>query len=148
MASQKVDIRKTISASPADVFRWLGDSSTWPEWTPVESHRSIDPGDVAGVGEIRLFITGRVRVREEIIERIPDRRLVYVLLSGLAVKDYRAEIDLKPTAEGCEVRWHTTFKAKFPGSGWIYRSAFTRMTQRFVDGLAEHSESAGPSWDR
>ncbi|HTU14500.1 MAG TPA: SRPBCC family protein [Solirubrobacterales bacterium] len=147
MGLQDVDIRKTISAGPAEVFRWLGDSSSWPIWTPIDSHRSIDPGDVAGVGEIRVFTTGRVRVREEIVERLPDRRLTYVMLSGLAVKEYRAVVEVEPAPGGCELRWHTTFKPKFPGTGWIYRSALTKVTRRFADGLAAQSEGADPSRD-
>lgn len=147
MAIQDIDVRKTIPADPDTVFRLVGDSSTWPEWTPIESFQLIEEGDLGGVGEIRVFRTGRVRVREEIVEKVRGRRLVYELLSGLAVKDYRAEIDVEPAAGGSDVRWHTTFSAKFPGSGWIYRRALQKATEQFVDGLAERAESeeSGPA---
>lgn len=139
MARQEIDIHTTAPAEPAAVWRLLGDSSTWPAWTPIETATIERPADENGLGEIRSFKTGRVTVREEIVERKAERRLSYKLLGGLAVRDYRADIDLTPTAGGTEIRWHTTFTAKVPGSGWLYRRALERATLRFVDGLAKHA---------
>ncbi len=42
-------------------------------------------------------------------------------------------------AIGTDIRWHTTFTAKVPALGWLYRKALTKATQQFVDGLAEHA---------
>jgi len=138
MAVQEIDIRGTTAADPAAVWRLLGDSPTWPDWTPVESCEIVTPGGVDGIGEIRVFTTGRIRVREEIVERDPPRRLTYVLRAGLAVRDYRAEIDLTPRPEGgTDMRWHTTFSAKVAILGPLYRHGLRKATQRFVDGLAE-----------
>lgn len=139
MASQEIDIRARTSADPDAVWALLGDSATWPAWTPIESFELVRPTGPEGVGEIRSFTTGRVTVREEIVERVPGRRLTYVLLAGLAVRDYRAEIDLTPADGGTGIRWHTTFMAKVPGSGWLYRRALDRATRQFVDGLVAES---------
>lgn len=136
MASQEIDIRAETNANPDAVWALLGDSATWPAWTPIESFELVRPAGPEGASEIRSFTTGRVTVREEIVERVPGRRLTYVLLEGLAVRDYRAEIDLTPTDGGTKIRWHTTFTAKVPGSGWLYRRALARATRQFVDGLA------------
>ena len=136
MARQEIDIRETTQAKPAALWRLLGDSSTWPSWTPVETFELERPGGADGLGEIRRFKTGRVRIREEIVERQTDQRLTYILLSGLAVRNYRAEIDLTPQAGATEIRWHTTFDAKVPGAGWLYRRALTKVTRQFVHGLA------------
>ena len=137
MASQDIDIRSTASATPAQVWQLLGDSRTWPDWTPIESAQ-ISRG-AGGVGEVRTFRTGRVTVEEEVVERRAPERLSYVLIGGLAVRDYRADIDLSPTGAGTEIRWHTTFEAKVPGSGWLYRRALAKATQAFVDGLVAHA---------
>jgi len=61
----------------------------------------------------------------------PSRRLSYALLGGLAVRDYRADLDLTPGGggHGTQLRWHTTFTAKVPGSGWLYLRALTKATQ-------------------
>lgn len=76
-------------------------------------------------------------MRERIVERVPDRRVSYVLLSGLTVRDYRADVDLSPRGSGTSVRWHTTCTAR-PGTGWLYRRALVKATQEFVDGLKRH----------
>ncbi len=138
---QEIDIRTTTDADPATVWRLLGDSATWPAWTPIETFERVRAGGPDGVGEIRTFTTGRVTVREEIVERRTERRLSYELLGGLAVRGYRADIDLTrgPGGHGTEIRWHTTFTAKLPGSGWLYRRGLRRATQQFVDGLAREA---------
>ena len=123
MALLEIDVRGTTTADPDAVWRLLGDSSTWPDWTPIDEYEPERPAGTDGTGEIRRFRTGRHRIREEIVERADGRRLTYALLSGLALRDYRAEIDLTPAATGTEIRWHTTFRPKVPGSGWLYRRA-------------------------
>ena len=139
MPVKEIDVRATTSADTTAVWRLLSDSSTWPSWTPIEAYEPEREGGRDGLGEIRRFTTGRVKVREEIVERSPERRLTYALLSGLALRDYRAEIDLTPVPEGTAIRWHTTFKPKVPGAGWIYRRALDRITREFVDGLVQAS---------
>jgi uncharacterized protein YndB with AHSA1/START domain len=143
MALKEIDVRGTTTADPDAVWRLLGDSSTWPDWTPIDEYEPERPGGGDGLGEIRRFRTGRHRVREEIVERADGRRLTYALLSGLALRDYRAEIDLTPAATGTEIRWHTTFRPKVPGSGWLYRRALEGITRTFVDGLAAAATSSG-----
>lgn len=138
MRQQDIEVRARIEASPTAVYRLLDDSTTWPRWTPIESCELVRAAGADGLGEVRVFRTGRVRVREEIVEREADTRLAYVLLAGLAVRDYRAQIDLSSADGGCDVRWHTTFRAKVPGLGWVYRRALDRATRQFVEGLARH----------
>lgn len=137
MATQDIDIRGTTPADPAEVWRLLGDSRTWPDWTPIESAQVLE--NDGEVGEIRTFKTGRVTVKEEVVERREPERLSYALRGGLAVKDYRADIDVSPTGTGSEIRWHSTFTAKVPGSGGLYRRALLKATQAFVDGLVDHA---------
>jgi hypothetical protein len=49
---------------------------------------------------------------EEIVELVSARRFSYRLLSGLAIRGYRADIDLEPTEEGTVIRWHSSFDPK------------------------------------
>lgn len=139
MGLQEIDVTGTSPADTAAVWRLLDDSATWPTWTPIAEHRE-ERAAADGVTEIRTFKTGRVTVREEIVERRPEQRLSYVLLAGLAVRDYRADIDLTPSAAGgTDIRWHTTFTSKIPGLGFVYRRALDKATRQFVEGLAEHA---------
>lgn len=118
---QVIEVRAVIDASPSRVFALLGDSATWPDWTPIDTYERLQPPGADGVGEVRRFRNGRTTVTEQIVERVPDRRLTYVLLSGLALTDYRARIDLEPQGTGTDLCWYTTFRPRFPGTGWLYR---------------------------
>lgn len=136
---QRLEIRRTIDASESALWRVLDDSSSWPRWTSIDSFELVSPAGDDGLGEIRLFHSGRRTMREQIVERTPNRRLVYTLLAGLAVRDYRADITLSPAVEGTEVRWVTTFRTRVPGMGRMYTRALTSATQSFVDGLAAYA---------
>lgn len=140
MGGQDIDVTGTSHAPVEAVWRLLSDSSTWPAWTPIDEYRPDRPGGPDGVGEIRTFRNGRHTVREEIVEVLPQRRLSYALLEGLAVRDYRAEIDLTVRPDGgTDVRWHTTFRPKVPGTGALFRRPLHRATEQFVAGLVEHA---------
>ena len=128
--------------APAEVlFALIADGSTWPSWTPIDSFTLERPGDQGGesVGANRVFRTGRITSREQIVELEPHRRLGYILLSGLPLRDYRATVDLVPNGGGTTIRWRSTFRPKIPGTGWIYRAALRRFIQRCVDGLVAHA---------
>jgi uncharacterized protein YndB with AHSA1/START domain len=141
MGIQRVDTRARTTAPPELVHALLRDGSTWPVWGTVESFALERPGRDGGesVGAIRNFTTGRYRMREEIVEIVPNRRFSYVLLAGLALRDYRADIDLTPVDGGTDIHWHTTFRAKAPGMGWIYRRTLQRVTEGFAQGLADRA---------
>jgi hypothetical protein len=132
------------TADASTVFRFLGDSATWPDWTPIERCDITVPAGPERPEE-RTFTTGRVRVHERVVERTPDARLVYELTDGLPLEDYRAVIELAPTpGGGTHITWHTTFRPRRPGTGWLYRRALDKATRTFVDGLAQHAALATP----
>jgi uncharacterized protein YndB with AHSA1/START domain len=136
MSMQTIEIERTSPAGVDAVWELLADSASWPSWTPIDRHVEVSPGDDDGVGEIRVFETGRRRVREEILERRAPLRLAYELRAGLAVRDYRAEVDLAPAGEGTRIRWQTRFKSAVPGTGWLYRREIAKATESFVEGLS------------
>lgn len=145
VTAQVIDVERSTPATVDAVWRLLGTSETWPAWTPIEAHRRLRQAGPDGTGEVRLFTTGRYRIREEVVERREPERLSYTLLGGLALRDYRADIDLRPAPDGgTRIHWHTEFRPKVPGSGRLYRRALERATVRFADGLARHA-AAGPS---
>ena len=76
-----------------------------------------------GPGAVRLFTTGRVKSRERVVERTPGEVFSYVLEAGLPLRDYRAVVTLAPSRRRHVIRWRSTFQAKVPGTGWIYRRA-------------------------
>jgi hypothetical protein len=114
------------------------DGSTWPEWSPIGSFELEKPGagTPEGVGAVRIFSTGRIRSRERVVAAQPNELFSYVLVSGLAVRDYRAVVTLRPSDGGTVIHWRSTFKAKVPGTGWIYQRQLSAFIGRTVNGLA------------
>jgi hypothetical protein len=155
MFEQTISKRAWTTASASEVYALLREGSTWPVWSPLESFRLEQEGPDGGesLGAIRVFTTGRATSREEIVVLESDRTFGYALLSGLPLNGYRALVDLEPRDGGTEIHWHSTFRAKLPGTGGLYRRFLGAFIQKCVDGLAaratadhaaasEHSTSA------
>lgn len=128
----------------AVVYRLLASGSTWPKWSPIESFALELEGKEGGESEgaIRLFKTGLVRSREQIVELRPDAALSYVALAGLPIHGHRADIELIARRGGTAIEWRETFEAKVPGSDWLLGRFLTYIIQRCADGLATHATRA------
>jgi hypothetical protein len=131
----------TTAAPPSAVFTLLEDGSTWPDWSPLESFELIEPGDGApeGLGAVRLFKTGRHKSLERVVTIHPDTEFSYILLDGMPIRDYQAVITLVPAdgGRGTTITWRSTFRAKVPGTGWLYRLGLGTFMERTVLGLGE-----------
>ena len=143
MRLQEIDEREWTSASPDAVYDLLAHGATWPTWSGIDSFELRQPGDASGesLNAIRVFRTGRVTSVERLVELVPGRRLSYALVSGLPLRDYRADVDLLPSNGGTLIRWHSRFAAKRPGTGWLYRRVLRRFIGDAVRGLADHAVS-------
>jgi hypothetical protein len=133
-------------APPSVVFDLLAHVETWPSWSKASAgtrERSAPTGDPDGVGSIRVLQTGRTTSREEILEFAPGRRSSYSLLSGLPLRDYRADVDLTARPDGgTHIVWHSAFSSARFGTGWLYRSILQRFIARTARMLAEASGRA------
>ena len=98
---RQIDVTAHSSANAEAVFALLADGATWPNWAPIDSFALERAGDPPpeGVGAIRVFKRGRVTGRDEIVEVVPGQRLGYVSISGLAIKDYRATVDVEESGD-------------------------------------------------
>ena len=147
MVQQVIDETATTGADPASVYALLADGSTWPEWSPIGAFELIEPGAGApeGLGAVRLFTTGRHKSRERVVTCEPGRAFAYVLEAGLPLREYRAVITLTPAAGGTSINWHSTFRPKVPGTGWLYRRELGRFIRGSVEGLAAATDRARSS---
>jgi uncharacterized protein YndB with AHSA1/START domain len=145
MGQKVIEHEVTTSASPEAVFALLADGSTWPDWSPIDSFELVTPGDGTpeGVGAIRVFHTGKIHSRERVVTAKPPQVFSYELISGLAVRDYKAVVTLLPSdgGSGTRVKWRSTFRAKIPGTGWIYQRQLGLFIGRTVNGLVAYAES-------
>lgn len=143
MGKQEIDEGAWSPASSETVYALLADGATWPAWSGIGSFELREPGESGGesLNAVRVFRTGRTTSVERLVELVPGRRLSYSLLDGLPLRDYRADVDLTPKDGGTAIRWHSTFSAKRPGTGWLYRLVLGRFIRGCVRGLAYHAAS-------
>jgi hypothetical protein len=137
-------VQARTSAPPSTVYRLLRDGATWPRWSPIDSFTLEREGSEGGesLGAIRVFRTGTVHSRELLVELDVDRRLSYTALSGLPLRDHRADVDLTGLADGTQITWREQFTARVPGMGWLLKRLLRRFVQRCVAGLALGAASA------
>jgi len=75
-----------------------------------------------------------------------------VLVSGLPLRDYRADVVLTPEGTGTRIEWSSSFRPKIPGTGRLYRAGLRRFiadtARRLADAAsAAAGESTGPGPD-
>jgi hypothetical protein len=140
MKTQTIDVKAESPAAPHQVWKLLSDVTTWQDWSPFRKSELERPGpdEPNGVGAVRRFTRGGGRqTREEVVAFEPDRHFAYRLLSGVKVRDYRADVTLSPTASGgTEVRWHATFQPDGFGTGWPNRMALRYFIKKTANLLA------------
>ena len=131
---QRIEHTATTTADPATVYALLLDGASWPSWSPIDSVEI--EGDDAHVGTVRILRSGKVTGRDTIAELVPERRFAYTNESKLPYKDYRGEIDLTPSGDGTVIRWVSTFRPKYPGTGGLVRRGLDKFIGEMTAGLA------------
>jgi hypothetical protein len=142
---QTVEVFARSSARPDEVWRWLADASSWRTWsmlTRSDLEREGDPPP-DGVGAIRRFGRGGKVSREQVVAFEPPHHLGYVLLSGMPVQGYRADVHLSADGTGTLIAWRSRFTPRWPGTGTLIRHFFTRVLGGFARGVAQHAATAG-----
>jgi hypothetical protein len=141
---QQIDVQVHTRAKANAVYALLRDGASWPRWTSIDSFELERAGErePEGVGAIRIFRKGKVAGRDQVAELVRDHRFSYLHLSGLPVRDYRADVDLEPKAQGTRIRWRVSFTPKVPGTGWLWRWAIRRFITQLACGLAAYAHTA------
>ena len=86
--------------------------------------------------------------REQITEYSPPHHLAYVILSGLPVRGYHADVDVFATTTGSTIRWAGAFEPKVPGTGELFAMVLGRIVRGFAHHAAREAERrAGQSAD-
>jgi uncharacterized protein YndB with AHSA1/START domain len=139
-----IEASHEIAAAPDTVWKLLADAEGWSRWSPMDESALERPGaaDRNGVGALRRFRTGRMVSREEVVVFDAPHHLAYTLVSGLPLRDYRADFRLARTAQGTRVDWSAQFRPPFPGTGWLYAFMIRRFVVRFFATLAAAAEQA------
>ncbi len=142
MAQQvSFSVQAESPANPEAVYSLLSEGATWPTWSPIGAFSLERPGVEGGESEgaIRVFKTGTVRSREELVDLRPGEALSYTALSGLPMREHLARVELRAEERGTLITWHERFEPKHRGTGWALRWFLRRFVQRCADGLAAYA---------
>ena len=145
---QNVEVTRTFSATPEQVWNVYTDHACWNSWAGV-THSSLDVvgnPDKNGTGAVRCLGTYGMNAHEEILDFAPPRRMTYrVVKGGLGIKNHLGEVLFDPAGNGTQITWRCRFDTKVPGFGRIMRAIVTRVFRDALDGLERHSFPDDPS---
>ncbi len=119
MSQLSVEAEGTTRAGPEVVWSLVANANTFPQWGPWNDggYRPPSTGP-SKEGSIQWFRYGRRTTSvEQILEVDEPRRVAYTVVSGLPVKNYRAEVTLTPTSSGgTSIRWAASWDKTLLGS--------------------------------
>ena len=117
MAQLHVEAEGVAQAAPEAVWELVASANRYQQWGPWNASGYQDlagqAADAAGV--IRWMRYGRTTTVEKVLEAEPARRLVYTVVKGIPVRNYRAEVTLRPEGEGTRIRWSASWDRTLPG---------------------------------
>lgn len=151
MSHHELEFERTTTAAPEVVWRWLADAASWKEWTGLTDTRLVRDGAPTpdGVGAVRHFGRAGGSSLEEVVVFDPPRHLAYVLIRGLPIVNYRADVTLEPEGTGARIHWHSRFDTKYPGTGAPMRAFLRRFLGGTADRLVAQAERGpGPGSGR
>jgi uncharacterized protein YndB with AHSA1/START domain len=138
------------SAPASSVFALLADGGGWAAWAgplvPRSSwYRTGNPAP-GGVGAIRELGLRPVLSREEILEYVPPRRIVYTIVSGIPVDGYRGTVDLDPLpGGGTRITWRSSFVPTYRGTGPALRLLGVTIVRSIARHLARAALTHAPT---
>lgn len=142
--STSYEVSAFSQAPPEKVFDIVADGAGWSRWAgPVvvrswwEREGEPAPG---GVGAVRGLGLPRLGSREEIVAYDAPHHLGYVILSGLPVRSYRADVRLTAENGGTRIVWGGTFVPTMPVTAPLLRRFLLSTVGGFAKRLARYAE--------
>jgi len=148
MKQLQVEAEGATSAPPEVVWSLVADANQYSRWGPWSDGGYEPPSKgPSQKGSVQWFRFGRrTKSVEEILEVEEPHRLVYTVIRGIPVKNYRAEVTLTPTIPtGTSVRWTATWDKTF--MGWMVHRKLMQIYPVIVSALvasADHHDVTDP----
>lgn len=109
----------TVPVPVARVWEVVADHEGMSRWAPGMKASLLRPGDTErnGVGAQRRLqpLPLMTPFVEEITAFEPERRMAYRAVSGIPFRNYAAEIELRPSAEGTGIVYTVSADNRLPG---------------------------------
>ncbi len=107
MTRLHVEAEGTTGAAPEAVWALIADARSYCRWGPWSGSGYQSQGDEGqgGAGAVRWMRYGRTSTVEKVLEVEHGRRMAYTVVTGMPVRNYRAEVTLSAAAAGTRIRW-------------------------------------------
>ena len=117
MAQLRVEAEGEAQAAPEAEWKHVANADRYSEWGPwiASGYENLGAQAPDGAGVIRWMRYGRTTTVEKVLESERARRLVYTVVKGIPVRNYRAEVTLSPVGEGTHIRWTASWDRTLPG---------------------------------
>jgi uncharacterized protein YndB with AHSA1/START domain len=138
-----IQAEATTRADPEAVWSLVADANTYPAWGPWRDggYQPAASGP-SQEGSIQVFEFSRfTTTRERILEVEAPRRLVYTVLHGVPVKNYRAEVTLTASPDrGTTIHWAATWDDTFMGR--LVRRRLQKVYGQVVEALVAATDGS------
>ena len=117
MAQLRVEAEGVAQAPPEVVWELVANADSYSQWGPwtASGYENLGAQAPDGAGVVRWMRYGRTTTVEKVLESERARRLVYTVVKGIPVRNYRAEVTLSPVGEGTHIRWTASWDRTLPG---------------------------------
>ena len=140
MDRREVVSRRHSTAPVEAVWALASQARTYKDWAAFKVSTLEREGEPApdGVGAIRRFGFPMYTSREQVLEFDPPTHFAYTLLSGLPLRDYRADVTLTPaTNGGTDIEWRSSFAPPWRGTGGFWAGFLQLILNDFTKRLAK-----------
>jgi hypothetical protein len=142
MGQLHIETKGTTCADVETVWALVADANTYAQWGPWDDGGYDPPVKGPSLpGSIQWFRFGR---RTTSVEKVLDvdepSRIVYTVVRGIPVKNYRAEVTLTPNVpSGTSIRWAATWDNTLMGR-LVHRKLQT-VYRQVMDALVAATDS-------
>jgi uncharacterized protein YndB with AHSA1/START domain len=129
-------------ADPETVWSLVADANTYPTWGPWRDGGYQPPASgPSEEGSVQWFEFSRfTTTKEKVLEVEAPRRLVYTVLQGVPVKNYRAEVTVTPEPErGTSVHWAASWEGTLAGR--LVRRRLQKVYRQVVEALVAAADN-------
>ncbi|HNP58940.1 MAG TPA: SRPBCC family protein [Gordonia sp. (in: high G+C Gram-positive bacteria)] len=132
----KSTVEAVIAAPRPRVYAVFADRESGGDFLPL-STRLVSPGtdERQGVGAVHFLGLGKVGVREQITELVPDERIAYKVVGGIPVRSHTGLIEFSDDPAGTKVRYTMDSDPKLPVPAPILTKVLDTLMGQMIGGV-------------
>lgn len=129
-------VEAVIAAPRPRVYEVFADRESSGDFLPL-STRLITPGteERQGVGAVHFLGFGKVGIREQITELVPDERIAYQVVGGLPVREHTGLIEFSDDPAGTKVVYTMDSDPKVPVPAVVLTAILNTLMGQMISGV-------------